>query len=123
MWPRVCLTVVYVNGPPRLRLPSSPRRALADVPGHIRLDRPASERHYAVEVGGDLGGDGPAAAAFDEAGCVEAVQRVDDGEELLLCLLGAERLAQLVFGDWALALVGAHQQGFEDGFVVVALLG
>jgi hypothetical protein len=57
-----------------------------------RLDRPASERHYVVEVDGDLGGDGSAAAPFDEARCVEAVQCVGDGEELLLRLLGAEGL-------------------------------
>jgi hypothetical protein len=45
----------------------------------VALYRPASECHDAVEVGGDFGGDGSAAAAFDEEHC--AVVGLDELRE------------------------------------------
>jgi hypothetical protein len=73
-----------------------------------------------IEVRGDLGSDGLPATAFDEACRVQAVQSIGDVE--LRLLLGAERLPKLLLGERSLAVTGPYQQGFQHGFVVVALL-
>lgn len=60
-----------------------------------------SVRHYAVVVGDDLGGDGSPAAAFDQAGCVEAVERVGDASVCCVSLASkASHSSSSEIGRW-----------------------
>lgn len=75
-----------------------------------------------LEVHGDLRGDRLAAAAFDEPGSIQPVQRGID-PCLLLALPGVERVVKLLCGQWPLAVAGASQQNFEDGVLAPAIRG
>jgi hypothetical protein len=61
------------------------------------------------------------AAAFDQPGGLQPVQRVSDAE-LLLLLSGADGVPEVVFGERALVVVATRDQDVEHGAVVVVLM-
>jgi hypothetical protein len=102
---------------------SRPDRGLRDrisaprlVELHVAQDEYGSGQaldHHLIEASCYLGGNDVPGAAFDQAGRVEADERVGD-RELALVLFRAERAVDLQFGHPSPALACADQHAFED---------